>query len=315
MSQFNFVKAKATLTTANAGGSLYVNVLPDLLEAGAAYHACGYYAEAEQCYKHVAVVKKGSGVIDEALMTNFHRLGVLYRLQDKFNQSETAYTEAINVAKLLFGPSHTKVVDQKAYLAGLYHHYGREEDALRIAQEALEVYEASQGQESPTVAICHFALAFIYMKMGERGEAKAHADAAAHIFAMQVYGREETIAGVLMGMAVFHFRKNEIESAEDLFKSACLLSEERLWQFHPIVPETLFKLGAFYESQRSQDKAELCYEAALRRLIGAFGEDSPLLREPLKRVASYHASRGNTDKVIAYEEQLVKIGESFFDPF
>jgi tetratricopeptide (TPR) repeat protein len=315
MSQFNFVKAKATLATANAGGVLYVSVLPDLLEAGAAYHACGCYAEAEQCYKHVVAVKKASGITDEALMTNYHRLGVLYRLQDRFNESETAYTEAINVAKLLFGPTHTKVVDQKAYLAGLYHHYGREEDALRIAQEALKVYEAAQGQESPTVAVCHFALAFIYVVMQETVKANAHADTASRIFAMQVYGREETIVNALMGMALFHFRKNEIESAENLFKSACLLSEERLWQFHPIVPETLFKIAAFYESQRAADKAELCYDAALRKLTAAFGEENPLLREPLKRVASYYARHGNKDKVTACEEQLAKIGESTFHPF
>jgi tetratricopeptide (TPR) repeat protein len=308
MSQFDFAKAELTLENANQGIEQHsVSFLVELDEAGAAYHAHGLYDKAESCYMHVVSLKKANGITDQGLIQTFHRLGVLYRLQDKFPDAERCYSEAINVSTYLHGEKHPKVVDQKAYLAGLYHHYGRHEEALKIALEALNVYSATEGQESHTVAICHFALAFIYARLNLLTEGKGHLEMAQRITSMQVYASDETIAQALLGMVVFHYRHNEIDSAEVLFKSACLLQEDRLWGFHPIVPETLVKLGTFFETQRSNEKAELCYQAALKKLRWAFGDRHPYLSDTLKTLIKFYTRTNNPAKADEYKAQLEEI--------
>jgi hypothetical protein len=123
----------------------------------------------------------------------------------------------------------------------------------------------------------------------------------------QLYTSDKTIAQALLGMVIFHFRHNEIDNAEVLFKSACLLQEDRLWGFHPIVPETLAKLGAFFEAQSSNEKAELCYQAALNKLTWAFGEGHPYLSDKLQVLIKFYPRTGNSVKADQCRTQLESI--------
>jgi tetratricopeptide (TPR) repeat protein len=309
MPQFNLTKAEATLARVSKPGQDQLKLLSDLDDAGAAYHAYGCYAEAESCYAKALTLKNAHGLIDESYLNTLHRLGIIYRIEKKYNEAEQTHLQAINVAKALYGPSSIKVAEQSNYLAGMYHNWGRGDEALKIMHRSLVLFREVEGSDSINVGMCHFALALIHNHLDNKEMAEAEYKKAHQIMSVQLSGKEETIAQGLLGMAMFHFRQRDIESAETLFRHSFVLQEEALWPFHPLVPKTLLKLGDFYESQNLLAKAEQCYQAALRKQQVAFGNENPILLDTLTRLAKFHAKHGEEQKAKEYGRLILELDD------
>jgi TolA-binding protein len=123
-------------------------------------------------------------------------------------------------------------------------------------------------------------------------------------------GRDETIANGLFGMAMYHYRQGDTDSAETLFRHSIVLQEEKLWPYHPLVPKTLLKLGDFYDSQQLPDKAELCYRSALEKQLSVFSDNHPSLLDALTRLARFYARAGNDEKAKDFARQIIQLEDS-----
>ena len=308
--QFNLVRAGNVLAIVKEHPNEEVLAITDLDDAGASYHAYGFYPEAEACYSKVIQLKNLRGMQDESYLNTLRRLAILYRLQHKFAEAEHVYLQAINLAKALFGAVHLKVAEQNNYLAGLYLVGGRLEDAIRVASESNDIYAKIEGKESPNVGACHFALALICSKAGKKADASNHFNRAQIIMSSFVSEANETISNGLFGMAMYYYRQNDLESAEALFRHSIVLREESLWPFHPLVTKTLLQLGTFYETQALKEKAELCYLSALEKQRAAFGEEHPSLLDALTKLAALNARRGDDLKAKDCARQILNLKDS-----
>jgi tetratricopeptide (TPR) repeat protein len=312
MNQFDLAKAensRAAFDKKDATDNFVA--LKELDEAGCAYHAHGCFAEAESCYETVLQVMEANDLENADTLNTMHRLAILHRVQKKYAEAERDHLEAVRIATKLYGASHAKVAEHKLYLAGLYHSFGRSDEALRAIDETLKSYTSNEGADSQNACNCHFALALIYAKMpGKQVDAAREYDLAQTISTKHILGKNETIANGLFGMAMYHYRQGDLESAETLFRHSIILKEESLWPFHPLVPKTLLKLGDFYDSQQLPDKAELCYRSALEKQQTVFGESHPSLIDALTRLAKFYARRGNDDQAREFGRRIIQLEDN-----
>ncbi|HEY9683217.1 MAG TPA: tetratricopeptide repeat protein [Oculatellaceae cyanobacterium] len=312
MNQFDLAKAETSRATFDKSeASKNFVALKELDEAGCAYHAHGCFAEAESCYQTVLQVMNANDLENADTLETMHRLAILHRVQRKYAEAERDHLEAVRIATKLHGANHTKVAEHKLYLAGFYHSFGRSNEALQAMDESLRAYKAKEGENSPSVGNCHFALALIYSKMpNKQMDAAREYDQAHNISTKHMLGRDETIANGLFGMAMYHYRQGDLESAETLFRHSIILQEESLWPFHPLVPKTLLKLGDFYDSQQLPDKAELCYCSALEKQQAVFGESDPSLVDALTRLAKFYARHGNEEQAREFGRRIIQLEDS-----
>lgn len=305
----DLARARAVLASVDSSSAQEFDFIAELDAAGAALHAHGFYSEAESAYRKVLDLRIAHSVGDSTYLDTLHRLCVLYRLQQNFAEAEKIHLQANAYVKAMYGANNLRVADQNNYLAGIYYAWGRFEDAAKVTLETLAAYESTLGSDSLPAGLCHFALALIYHQAGNLDKSHKHFLAANDIVTRQVYSTEETIEEGLLSMAITHFRQNDFIGAETLFRHSIILREEKFWPFHPLVPQTLLKLGQMYEVRGRHAKAELCYEKALRKQQDVFGAAHPMLVDTLAKLANFHSQYGDGEKAKVFGQQISDLRE------
>lgn len=86
-------------------------------------HSNKEYESAVNYYNQIIseLTKKGpSQPIVDALIRNHHCLGITYRVQNQYSQSEVYYRKAIELCTNQYGENDLKTIELNNYLAGLY---------------------------------------------------------------------------------------------------------------------------------------------------------------------------------------------------
>ncbi len=243
-----------------------------------AYHSAGEYADAETCFKRVAMLRETFKPDDlTGLLDVYHGLAILLRVQNRFADAEPYYIKGIELSRRSLGDTHQDTSTRKNYLAGLYFAWGRYDMARAIVETSYSVYRTVFGEKSELVGVAAMGLALICNRQGQAHDASEYFKQADRLLPAGPRGAVildfKDLAASLFFLAKEKFKQGQIEQAETLFRYSLLIETERLWPGHRIVGDNVQLLGDLYRSQSMTIEAEFLYRRALEIRRNVMGPD------------------------------------------
>ncbi|WP_366146306.1 CHAT domain-containing tetratricopeptide repeat protein [Crocosphaera sp.] len=169
---------------------------------------------------------------------------------------------------------------------------GKYEEAILIAEQALQVAIGLYGDEDNNVATSLNNLALLYQYQGRYTEAEPlYKDALA--LTKKLLGDEHpNVASSLNNLAALYYSQGRYTEAEPLYKDALALTKKLLGDEHPNVATSLNNLAALYRDQGRYTEAEPLFKDALALRKKLLGDEHPSVAESLNNLAELYRSQG-----------------------
>jgi tetratricopeptide (TPR) repeat protein len=279
MSIVNASELESKLTDAKSKfGEDDIRLVEPLEQLAYAYHTLADYHKAEDCYRQVVRLRQADLMHETpALIDVFHGLAILMRIQNRFEEAEPFYLEAIELTGALYGDSHPETLSRKNYLAGLYFAWGRYDRARTLVEESKTLYSAHYGSTHEVVGVAAMALALICNRQNNGYEANQYFKEALRLLPAGPRGSVmldfKDLAASLFFLSKEKYKQGMIEEAETLFRYSLIIETDRLWPGHRIVGDNVQLLGDLYRSQYMSTEAEFLYRKALEIRRNTMGDD------------------------------------------
>jgi len=239
--------------------------------------AIAYYnqivQELDECTKDPALL--------DILIRNYHCLGILHRIQNKYLKAEDCYNQAIAFCSRRYGEKEFKTVELKNYLAGLYFAQTKFDEAIAILNFSLDVYKRKLGREHQVVALTHYALALVKRKafgmapVGEFDDSdfkRAETLLRSEISLLNMDDTRDLFMG-LIHLSMQNYKQGRYLEAEELLRHGILLELNEFWPKHPLVADGFQLLGDLFKSAAKYAQAERLYQKALELRKEVLGEN------------------------------------------
>jgi CHAT domain-containing protein len=169
---------------------------------------------------------------------------------------------------------------------------GKYDEALPLAERAMESRERLLGSEHLDVAAAIDSLAGIYTDRGEYGKAEPLCRRALDIHEKALGKDHPNTALSLNNLAALYYYQGKYGEAEPLYLRALAIRERTLGNDHPNTAESLNTLAVLYDSQGKYSEAE----PLLKRVVEIFekvqGKDHPNTATSLNNLAQLYAMQG-----------------------
>jgi CHAT domain-containing protein/Tfp pilus assembly protein PilF len=169
---------------------------------------------------------------------------------------------------------------------------GKYDEALPLAERALEIRERFLGAGHRDVAATINRLANIYTDRGEYVKAEPLYRRALAIREKALGRDHPDTAESLNNLAALYYYQGKYVEAESLYKRALDIHEKALGKDHPDTAESLDNLGVLYHSQGKYGEAESLYQHALAIRERALGKDHPDIAASLNNLATLYYYQG-----------------------
>src|SRR5262245_23614675 len=150
---------------------------------------------------------------------------------------------------------------------------GKNDEALPLAERALEIRERLLGTEHRDVAAAINRLANIYTNRAEYVKAQPLHSRALDIREKTLGKDQPDTAESLNNLAALYYHRGKYAEAEPLYKRALDIHEKALGKDHPDTAQSLDNLAVLYASQGKYVEAEPLYKRALDIRENALGKD------------------------------------------
>jgi len=191
---------------------------------------------------------------------------------------------------------------------------GRYQDALPLAQRALEIREKALGPEHPDTAGSLNNLALLYQDMGAYDKALPLYQRALAI-REKVLGPEDPLTAIsLNNLAELYQDMGAYEKALPLYQRALAIKEKALGLEHPGTANSLDNLALLYKAMGAYDKALPLYQQALKTYEKALGPEHPDTANSLNNLAGLYDVMGAYDKALPLYQRALAIREKVLGP-
>ncbi|WP_437312109.1 tetratricopeptide repeat protein [Sorangium sp. So ce388] len=170
---------------------------------------------------------------------------------------------------------------------------GRYDEAISLAQRALELREAALGPYHPDVAQSLNSLAALLYAKGDYTTAEPLLRRALAIREKALGPDHPDVAESLNNLAALLYAKGDYAAAEPLYRRALAIREKALGPDHPDVATTLNNLAALLYAKGGYAAAEPLYRRALAIWEKALGPDHPQVANGLSNLASLLQAKGD----------------------
>ncbi|QQR56549.1 MAG: tetratricopeptide repeat protein [Candidatus Melainabacteria bacterium] len=259
--------------------------------------------------------KDPSQPIVDALIKNHHCLGITYRVQNQYSQSEVYYRKAIELCTSHYGENDLKTIELNNYLAGLHFIQQNFDQAERILNASLYGYKNRLGRDHQVVAITHFALAIVQRKafdLAPKGEFDdSHFKCAQSLLkidisALSISDTRQLLFGFIH-LAMQHYKQGRYNEAEELLRQGILLELNELWPKHPLVSDGFNLLGDLFKSWGKFAQAELLYQKAFNLRKEVLGENHLQVAASAFSLASVYVDLNRYEEAEDFFLQCCKI--------
>src|SRR6266545_1569169 len=169
---------------------------------------------------------------------------------------------------------------------------GKYDEALPLAERALEIRERLLGTEHPDVAAAINSLAGIYSDRGKYVKAEPLYRRALNS-REKAPGKDHPDTGAsLNNLALLYRRQGKYAEAEPLYKRALDIREKALGKDHPDTGASINNLAELYYDQGKYAEAEPLYKRALEIREKALGKDHPDSAISLNSLAELYRVQG-----------------------
>lgn len=216
----------------------------------------------------------------EKLIRNHHCLGVIYRSQNNYHQSEIQYQKAIQLSTRRHGDNSLETIKLKNFLAGLYFVQAKFEEAQDILNSSLKVYKTALGRDHKVVALTNYALAIVkraefnLTPIGQFDDSlfnQAYSVLKVDISSLNMDNTRDIFLS-LIHLSMQNYKQGRYKEAEELLRQSILLELNEIWPTHPIVADGFQLLADLFKSMGRPAQAERLYIQALslrKEVLGA----------------------------------------------
>jgi CHAT domain-containing protein/Tfp pilus assembly protein PilF len=196
----------------------------------------------------------------------------------------------------------------RLYVAGKY------DEALPLAERALELRTKSLGSDHRDVASALNSLALLYQSKGNAAKAEPLYQRALTIKEKTLGPAHPEIAITLNNLANLFSDRGDYAQAELLYGRALTIRENALGIEHPDLASSLNNLANLYRRRGDYIKAEPFYQRALNIWEKSLGPEHATVAIPLINLAILYKVRGDFTKAESLYQRTLAIWEKSLGP-
>jgi tetratricopeptide (TPR) repeat protein len=231
-----------------------------LVQQGRAEYGSGHLAASERFFLAALDMLQATDQIQRA--ATLADLGDVYVSEDEVSKAEQAYSESLTIYKKLSDRSNTAILLRN--LGATYSLEGRDDDALRILQEALKLTRTIPGPNAGLMAEVLNAFGITYYRQGKINKAEALFNQA--LQTISASGSTSDTTELLTNLGTVYIAKHKFQKAEEALKRALKFKEAEVGPVHPDLTFILVGLGVIYMDAGRYADAEDQYLRALKIL-------------------------------------------------
>ena len=232
------------------------------------------------------------------LAHSLNELGILYSQQEKHNQAEPLFKQALALGQELLGEHHPDISSSLNNLAELYRNQRRYEEAEPLFKQALAIRQKLLGDHHSDVPRILNNLAKMYSSQRRYEEVEPLLKQALAVRQKLLGDHHSDVASSLINLAEFYGRQRRYEEAEPLLKQALAIRQKLLGDHHSDVASSLTNLAILYSSQERYEEAESLHKQALAMKQRLLGDHHPDVANKLFNLADlYHTMERNSESL------------------
>jgi len=273
---------------------------------GLIYDDMGQHTLAEQCHQDaLAPYNQRSDLAMHPDRARYlMNLATCYYLQEKRDQAEPLFKEALAIFARVLGPEHYATLEALTWLATIDRDRGRYAEAEARYEQALAVYERQLPARQEVLAACLDNLAAMYDREGQFERATTLRQRALTVLQQSLGTDHPDVAHCLTNLADTYTELEEYKQAEAYSKQALAIYERDGEEVHPDSAWQICRLATLAARRHHESEAETLFQRALTMIEQNWG----LGHQDLVRVrASYAAflrGLGRVDEAISLEERV-----------
>jgi tetratricopeptide (TPR) repeat protein len=273
-----------------------------LVHQGSLQYQTGAYAAAEASFAAAlrAVEPGHDGDRAEVLV----KLGHVYSSEDKLSNAEQAYRESLAIYKRF--KAETEVAMVLRHLAGVYALERRDDDAMRVLQQALK-WARTNHNVRLEIEVLNI-IGVVYYRQGKNKSAANYFNQA--LAMSSEAGISPDLSELLNNLGNVYQSEHKYTEAEAFLKRALSHTESELGLSHPDLTFTLYSLGYLYTSMRRYSDAEDQFRRALALLEPKPDEFQTRIARVLHAFAVLYAKTGRKEESDAALERAAIIARA-----
>jgi CHAT domain-containing protein/Tfp pilus assembly protein PilF len=170
---------------------------------------------------------------------------------------------------------------------------GKYEEAIPIAERALDIREKALGPVNPDVATSLYNLAQLYRAKGDYSQAEPLYKRAIDIREKTLGPESPKLGNTLNTLAMLYDDEGDYAQAEPLYKRALAIWEEALGPESPDVASALNNLAGLYRQKGDYAQAEPLYKRALAIKEKVLGPEHVSVATSLNNLALLYQDKGD----------------------
>ncbi|KAI8543669.1 hypothetical protein RHMOL_Rhmol08G0236900 [Rhododendron molle] len=274
---------------------------------GDTYLSLTRYDEAVFAYqKALTIFKSSKGENHPAVASVFVRLADLYNRTGKLRESKSYCENALHIyEKPVPGIPPEEIASGLTDVSAIYESMNEIDQALKLLQKALKIYNDAPGQQS-TIAGIEAQMGVMYYMLGSYSESYSYFKDA--VSKLRASGEKKSaffgIALNQMGLACV--QRYEINEAAELFEEAKSILESECGPYHPDTLGVYSNLAGTYDAVGRLDDAIEILEHVVGMREEKLGTANPDVDDEKKRLAELlkDAGRVRSRKAISLENLL-----------
>ena len=191
---------------------------------------------------------------------------------------------------------------------------GQYTEAEPLLQQALSLFEETQGKEHVDTAAALGTVAWLYEAQGKYAEAEPLLKRALAIFEQSLGPTHSVTATSLNNLALLYHDQGKFAETEPLYKRALDIREQQLGPNHPDTAQSLNNLAGLYYDQGKFAEAEPLLQRALEICEQQLGQHHPDTAQSLNSLAYLYSEQGKYAEAESLYQRALAIYEQALGP-
>ncbi len=245
------------------------------------------YARAEQLLSRIAKQQRQSPADRLATSFTLIKLGEVYKLEGKLNDSESAFREALTIREKFLDRNDSMLTEALEHLAEICLAQGRWNESQELLQEVLSLTEQSLGTNSPAVAEVLGSLGYARLMQRDFTGAETHYKHALSILDNLHTPDDYRYGPICGGLANLYVEAKKYDLAEPQILRSIAIQKKKFGAGHLRTCPGLTILGNLRYGQERYDDAIACMKQVWdihRNTIGENNQQSLISLENYIRV-------------------------------
>ena len=291
-------------------GFVHLDVASTLFNMAFLHQTRNRLDKALKCLEEALKIRKLRLPDSEKVAVTHEKIGSLSRAIGKTEKAKTAFSDALNIRKIIHGEQHEAVATVRQELGDLMDDLGDYTSAMDHYIAALDIRRTRLGLDDISVAETLYSMGYTLHNQDEPDRALVCFEEALNIRRYRLGEDSKEVGDTLNMMGFLKAKRGELDDALTLLWDA--LRIRKLQEDHVKVSETLKNIGNVHREKQEQELAVECYEECLRIRRAELGADHEKVADALIAMGNVQSDTGRTDEAMRSYQEALKIRTMVF---